>query len=416
MRRTLIHGTLYTMNVPHAPLSGPEQSGPPPVQDGAVIWEDRQILDVGPSAEVMARHPNCGTVTDVQGRAIIPGLIDCHTHMPFGGWRVGEYRLKLQGASYQDISRNHGGIQRSHRQFAEASDPEILHFTRRLIHEAQEWGTTTLEMKSGYGLSVGQELRALGLIQRLQQSETARIVPTGLFLHALAPEVRAGQWLKDVAGQLLPEAARRGLIEGVDAFIETMAFTPQQAEPILQQARALHLPIRLHTNQFSRMGGLELAARVGARAVDHVEILEDSDVRQIKENAMAAVLLPLASYYEPSHPMAPARRLIAEGIPVALATDFNPGTAPVLNLPTVMAFALQQLRMTPEEVLAAVTVNAAWVLGIDSERGSLTPGKSADIVVLEDEDIAIIGYRLGHNPADLVVSAGSIVANRLDGV
>jgi imidazolonepropionase len=334
--------------------------------------------------------------------------------MPFAGWRIPEYRLKLQGASYQEISRNQGGIEQSRRQFTQASDGDILSFTQHLLREAQDWGTTAIEMKSGYGLNVNQELRALQLIRSLQISEIMRIVPTGLFLHALDPSMTADAWTTEVTGRLLPEAVRRGLIESVDVFIETMAFTPAQAEPVLAQARALNLPIRLHTNQFSQMGGLELAARMGARAVDHAEILDGQDINLLKQSHMATVLLPLASYYEPSHPLAPARTLIAEGIPVALATDFNSGTAPVLNLPTVIAIAVQQLHMTPEEALTAVTVNAAWVLGIFSERGSLTPGKSADIVVLEEEDIAVIPYRLGHNPVDIVVTGGQIVKNRMN--
>lgn len=398
MRTTLVHGTLY--------LDADPRSGRlwDVVDDGAIVMDDGRITVVGPTRHVTDQEMALGTVIDAEGRAVIPGLIDCHTHLPFAGWRVDEYVARLSGQSYETVARQKGGIVRSSRQWAEAADSDILAFVQSECQEAIRWGTTVIEMKCGYGLNVEQELRALRLIRKVSDTLPVRVTATGLFFHALPLDQSAEDWVNTVRTRLLPLALREGLIDAVDAFIERTAFSADQVEPVFRPLPA-SLPIRLHTNQFSRQGGVELAVRLKARAVDHLESLEPDELALLAQHRIAAVLMPGAAFYT-SHQYAPARRLIDHGVRVALATDFNPGTSPINNLPTVMGLAVNLMDMSPDEALAAVTRHAAYVLGISSDAGSLHPGYSADLVVLDTDRISMIPYRLGHNPVHQIILHG----------
>ncbi|AEJ38321.1 imidazolonepropionase [Sulfobacillus acidophilus TPY] len=396
-RVTLIHGRLYRDGDPAEALWQIEP-------DGAVVMDDGVITRVGPSRHVMRQETDLGTVIDVDGRAVIPGLIDCHTHVPFAGWRVDEYEARLRGQSYEAIARKKGGIVRSARQWQEATDAEILAMARRLAQEALLWGTTAMEMKSGYGLSVDQELRALRLIRRLAAELPQHISATGLFFHAVPPETAPDDWIRTVREVLLPAALAEGLVSAVDAFIERTAFSVTAVAQAFEALPA-SLPIRLHTNQFSRQGGIELAVRLSARAVDHLEYLEPDEIEILARHGIAAVLMPGAAFYT-RQPYAPARALLDRGVRVALATDLNPGTSPIGNLPTVMAMAVNAMAMSPDEALAGVTRQAAYVLGIQDTHGSIEPGRRGDLVVLDADTVAMIPYRLGHNPVDRVIVGG----------
>ncbi|MDA8193373.1 MAG: imidazolonepropionase [Thermaerobacter sp.] len=406
MRTLIQHGRIYTVAGPSAPRRGLDLGRYPIYPDGAVVCEDGWIRQVGPTASLGARASSFDAVIDAGGHAVVPGLVDCHTHLPFAGWRTDEYRARLSGISYQQLAGQDGGIRYSARQFQQHSDDEILRFTEPLVAEALKWGTTTLEMKTGYGLSVAQELRALKLIERLQHDSPVRIAATGLFLHAVPPGLDAAAWVRQVLAELLPEASASPFITAIDAFIEATAFRPEQAAPVLKAARQAGLLIRLHTDQFTAMGGIGLGIEYGARSLDHLEAAAAKDLQALAASPAVAVLLPTAAFYTNSNRQPAARELLARGAALALATDFNPGTSPVGNLPTVMALAVNLLGLSPEEALAAVTANAAYVLGLERLVGSIEPGKVADLVILDDADIAGIPYRLGHNPVTQVLRWG----------
>ena len=410
MRTLIVHGHLYTVSSEGAsPLRGPQLGTYPILEDGVILIEDGIIHYVGDLAHVPNRPID--TTIDAQGQAVIPGFVDCHTHLPFAGWRVDEYRARLAGLSYEALSQQDGGIRYSSRQFHNASDDDLLAMTRSLLYESLAWGTTTLEMKTGYGLTVAQEWRALQLIQQLQAESLVRISATGLFLHAVPPNYTADQWAHEVLAQLWPQlmSSPSPLISAVDVFVERTTFTPAQVRPLLQAAQDAGFLIRLHTDQFSSIGGVEVGLAYKARGLDHLEALRAEEVEAVARSTSTAVLLPTAAFYANSQHQGPARAIIDAGGAVALATDFNPGTSPVNNLPTVIALAVNQLRLSPEEALAASTLNAAHVLGLDSQVGSLTAGKVADILILDSPDIASIAYRLGHNPIKTVIQNGTVV-------
>lgn len=402
MRITLVHGRIYQDRL------DPDQKHWMVEPDGAVIMDDGRITAVGPTHQLLAQESNLGTVVDVEGRAVVPGFIDCHTHLPFAGWRADEYLERLQGVSYEDLSQKKRGIARSSQQWADATDAEILTLTTELAHEALAWGTTVLEMKTGYGLTVEQELRALHLIGQLMDQLPQRIVATGLFLHAHPQSGTLSEWLETVRTQLIPKAAALGYLSAVDAFVERTAYQPDDV------ARAwgtlpTNLPVRLHTNQFSQIGGIELGARLNARAVEHLECLSTDEMDLMTHHQMAAVVMPGAAFYGGAHGHAPVRAILDRGIRLALATDLNPGSSPIGNLPTVVALAVNLLDMTPDEALTAITRNAAYVLGLEKTHGAIRPGYAANLVVLDSDSIAQIPYRLGHNPVHRVLVDGRFV-------
>lgn len=390
MRTTLVHGRIYK-------TYEPSRHDWTMDVDGALIINEGRILTVGPTREILAQKTDLGIILDMEGRAVVPGFVDCHTHLPFAGWRSDEYLARRRGVSYENIAQKKGGIARSSEQWAASTDDAIMALTKQLAEEAMAWGTTVLEMKTGYGLTVVQELRALTLIDRMRKRLPQRIEATGLFLHAVPPGENKTQWLEAVRTRLLPEALKTGLLSAVDAFVERAAFTPDEVESVLGSG-LVNLPIRLHTNQFSHIGGIELAVRLHARTVEHLECLLPAEMDLMAAHGIAAVVMPGAAFYGGAGGHAPARALLERNIRVALATDLNPGSSPVGNLPTVVALAVNLLDMTPEEALAGITREAAYVLGLDETYGAIHPGYAANLVVLDTDTIVDIPYRIGHNP------------------
>ena len=378
------------------------------IENGALVMDAGLVAAVGPRDAVVRQEASLGEVIDVEGAAVLPGFIDCHTHVPFAAWRVDEYAARLKGVSYESLSRQKGGIVRSSRQWREASDADIVAFSEALCREAMRWGTTVMEMKSGYGLSVEAELRALRLIRAIREHLALDIVPTGLFLHALPEDLDRGRWLALVTQTLISQAVSERLIEAVDVFVEKTAFTAQEAETFFKAVPG-HLLRRVHNNQFNRVGGLSLAVRPHARAVDHLEAIDPADIAELAGSDTAAVIMPGAAFYTNHQHYAPARSLIDAGVRVALATDLNPGTSPIGNLPTVMALAVNAMNLSPDEALAGVTEEAAYVLGREGQAGRLAPGLRAHAVVLDGGSIDLIPYRLGHNPVTRVVIGGETV-------
>jgi imidazolonepropionase len=349
--------------------------------------------------------PEATVQIDARDCAIVPGFVDCHTHLPFAGWREREYELKVSGASYESIARAGGGIRASARALAESSDEEVLGQARQLAVEMLEHGTTAFECKSGYGLSVEGELRALRLAGALSVPQATTI--TALLAHAVPDGHDRATWMDQVASMLPSVEA-----SAVDIYVETIAFGNDDLRTLGALARAHGLDLRAHVEQFNPNHSVPVAIEAGARSVDHLACIEPDEVRQLARAETAAVLLPGAEFLGEER-TAPARLLADAGAICALGTDLNPGTSPIASLPIIIGLAVRRYRWSVREALLACTLNAAWVLRHEHDAGSLEVGKRADVLVL-DGPLERIPYRFGHNPVAVVVLAGEVAHVRPD--
>ncbi len=386
-----------------APLRGEALRAVDVLEDAFVLCEDGRVAAVGPMRDL---GPLDGDVEELDGsgRCAIPGLVDCHTHACFGGDRVDEFSLRAGGASYEDLHSAGGGILSTVRATREAGEGRL----RAAVRRHREWmlgaGTTTFESKSGYGLDRETELASLRAIA----AEGG--VPTWLGAHAVPPEFEdADEYLDFLLGEVLPEAA--GLAEAADVFVEEGAFEVDQARRYLEACRDAGLGLRLHADQFTERGAVALAVELGARSVDHLEATGPEGVRTIASSDIVAVLLPASALFL-ARPMPPARALVDAGAAVALATDFNPGSAFCESLSIVCSLACTQLRLSPEEALSACTVNAAHILGRADTLGRLAPGFAADLVLLDAPDWRYLAYHLGGDQIAAVISGGEVVFAR----
>lgn len=385
-----------------AAARGPAFGSPRAIPSGAVAWREGRITYVGPADELPA---DAGEPRVFAGATIVPGFVDAHTHLPFFGWRADEFEARLAGVTYRELHGEGGGIARSARMLAAADDETVLGFCRPLVHEMTSLGTTALEMKTGYGLSVDAELRQARLARALAAQVDARSSLTLLVAHAVPEGARRDAWIRVVCDELVPAAAAEGLADAVDVYVEDIAFGVEDLAAVAEAAAAHALPLRVHADQLGDSGAAQAAARLGARSADHLNHVSDAGVDALAGSQTIAVLLP-ASSFSIAAPPAPARRLIDAGAAVAVSTDFNPGTSAVLSMPEAIAFACTLYRLTPAEALTAATLNAAAVLGIAERAGSLEPGKVADLVVIQGEGFASVPYRPGHDPVVAVFVEG----------
>jgi imidazolonepropionase len=349
---------------------------------------------------IAAFEPGDGEVIDARGGAVIPGFVDCHTHLPFAGWRANEYEMKVTGVPYEEISRAGGGIAASARALAASSDEEVLAQARAIRAEMLRLGTTTLEGKTGYGLSVEGELRSVRLGRELGLDRV-----TGLFAHSVPPGETPQTWMEDV-----DDIAARADVDALDIYVESVAFRNEDLERLGEIARREGVPLRAHVEQFATHRSVPVALAAGARSVDHLACLHPDDLAPLAAAECAAVLLPGAEFLGAEH-TPPARALADAGAICVLATDCNPGTSPVASMPVVIGLAVRRYGWSVREALAAATFNAAWVLGLHAERGSLEVGKRADLVVL-DGPVEHIPYRFGHDPVAAVIQGGEVVWRR----
>ncbi len=347
-------------------------------------------------------------VIDCRGCAVLPGLVDCHTHLPFAGWRAEEYEMKVTGVPYEEIARSGGGIRSSARALAAASDEEVLGQAAALADEMLAHGTTTFECKSGYGGSAAGEMRALGLAAELGERVLQRTVSTALLAHSVPEGFDADGWMDCVDG-LVPELTG---IAALDIYVESVAFSNAHLERMGALARRHGLALRAHVEQFNANRSVPVALAAGARSVDHLARLHPDDVAPLAASECAAVLLPGAAFLG-NEAVEPARALADAGAICVLGTDANPGTSPVVSLPLVAGLAVRRYGWSLREALLAMTLNAAYVLDLQDELGSLEPGKRADVVIL-DAPAEHVPYRLGHNPVALVIVAGEVVHVRPD--
>lgn len=383
------------------------------IEDGAVAVKDGVIVAVGITGEVLEQvdiGPGA-RVLDAANKVVLPGLVDPHTHLVFYGSREDEFELKVQGASYLEILKSGGGILRTVRATRRASKEDIFRSACKWLDQMISQGTTTAEVKSGYGLTLEDELKLLEIVRELDGHHSLDLVPTFMGAHAIPEEYRNNpeDYVTLVMEKMIPAVAREGLAEFCDVFCEEGVFSVDQSRRILCAAKEKGMKLKLHADEIVSLGGGELAAELGAVSADHLMAVSDEGVSQMSQKGTVAVLLPATTFCLMAKQYAPARKMIREGVPVALASDFNPGSSPVNSLQVVMGIACRQLKMTPAEVISAVTINAAHAIGRAADVGSIEKGKKADMAVFDAPTYQYLPYRFGTNLVETVIKNGRVV-------
>jgi imidazolonepropionase len=388
------------------------------IKDGALLVREGRIVAIGKKAQIESRKDaKLAEKVDLGGRVALPGFVDSHTHLIHAASRAEEYELKIQGASYEEIARKGGGILNSVKKLRAASAGALKGRALAALQEFASFGTTTVEAKSGYGLDVTSELKILKLQQELKREQPLEIVSTFLGAHVVPAEFRGKpdgtkRYIALLLEKMLPEVVLQDLAEFCDVFCDRGAFTKTEARIILTAAQGHGLAPRLHAEQLSRTGATQLGVKLGAASCDHLEQVNDSDIRALAKSQTVATLLPGCDFHLGWKKYAPARKLIDAGAIVALATDFNPGTSPTISMPMILSLACTQLRMSPAEAIASATINAACALKREKRIGSLEVGKQADLAVFEVEDYREIPYYFGMQRCWMTMKNGAIIYMR----
>ncbi len=384
------------------------------IRNGAVLIRGATIELAGPLDRVTrspaARGAEC---IDLRGGVILPGFVDSHTHALFAASRVDEYEARIRGATYSEIAEAGGGIQASARQIRAMSERKLIRRLTEVVARFVEHGTTTLEIKSGYGLEPAQELKMLRAIKKASSRVMGELIPT-LLIHDVPARLkpRRAAYLRLVVRRLIPEVARRMLAECFDVFCDRGYFSVAEARSLLAAAAQAGLKLKLHAEQLAHTGAARMAAEMGAVSVDHLDHVSDADIRRLRKHGTIATLLPGSVLHLNSGRYPPARRLIDAGVPVALASNFNPGSSPTLNMQMILALACSQMRMTPAEAIAAATINGAHAIGRGDRVGSLEPGKQADLAVMDVDDYREIPYYFGMNHCRLAIKKGRLIFSK----
>jgi len=401
-------GVLARMGEGAEPQGGPTQGDLSSVEGAALAVADGVIVAAGPEAEVRAAAGPPRVHVSAEGRTVLPGWVDSHTHLLFGGTREDEFALRIAGRTYQEIAREGGGIQASVRHFRAASDEDLLARAHRNLDLALALGTTTMEIKSGYGLSVEEELRALRLVGTLRESHPIDIVPTFLGAHEIPfdrREDRAG-YVREIVEEMIPRVAEEGLAEFCDVFCEEGVYTVEESRAVLEAARAHGLRLKVHADEFGDTGGSRLAAELRAVSADHLHGMPPERAHVLAEAGVVAVLLPGTSFFLRLPDAAPARAMVDAGLPLAVATDLNPGSSMSQSMPLMVTLACLELGLSPEEALVAATSGGAAALGRVSRVGRLRPGFRADFQVLDLPGPRLVPYHYGVSHVRAVFRAG----------
>jgi imidazolonepropionase len=382
--------------------------------DGALIIRDGKIFAAGGRQQLEPHFPAGCPIVDARRRVVLPGFVDAHTHPVFASTRVDEFELRAEGSSYEQISAAGGGIRSTVRKTRAASEDQLFETARRYAGWFLRTGTTTLEGKSGYGLSLADELKMLRVIRRLNDVGPLRYVPTFLGAHEIPDEYRGrtNEYADLVIHEMLPAVAVEGLAKYCDVFCEPKIFDVAASTRILVAARHLGFGLRVHADQLSRSGASQMAAVVGAATADHLEQIDASGIAALAAAQVQPVLLPASVYTLGCKRFAPARAMIADGLAIVLASDFNPGSSPIPSIPLVLSLASTQMGMTPAEAITATTLNAAYSLGLGDKIGSIEPGKQADFVIHDCQDYREIAYFAGIESAASVYIGGRLVYER----
>jgi imidazolonepropionase len=395
-----------------APRRGAALADTGTVTDAALLVRDGRVLLAGPRDAVEPRAAADGVRIDAGGRAVIPGFVDPHTHAVFGRTRQDEYERRIRGETYLEIAAAGGGIHSSVRDLRERSEDELVELAVPRLAEMLRHGTTTVEIKSGYGLSLDDELKMLRAAGRAAALAGIRCVRTCLAAHEMPKEYadRRADYVRLVTDEVLPQVAGERLAERCDVFCEPTVFTLAETEEILTAARGLGLGLTVHADELAAYGGAALAARLGASSADHLIRIDEAGIAALAASDTVATLLPGTVFTLGLDHWPPARRMIEAGCAVALATDFNPGSSPILSMPLILAIACTQLRLVPGEALVGATYNSACALGLQDEVGSLAPGRRADFVILDGDDHRLVPYHAGRNPAWRVFVGGAEIS------
>ena len=396
-------GTLYTC------IDEGAQKDVHPIKNAALVWEHDKIVWVGHQADLPDQFLDFEQF-DASGKMVIPGLVDCHTHLAFGGWRQDEYELRSLGRPYIEIAKAGGGILNSVRETRQATEDELIELCLDRLYEIKKLGVTTVECKSGYGLNREDELKVLRVYRKLDTLQPLDIVSTFLGAHMVPPEFKDDRraYIDLLIDELIPIIAENDLATFCDIFVEETAFNIEEAREILSAAKQVGLGLKLHADQLSSGGGAELAAELGAVSADHLEYISDDGIGAMSKSGTVAVTIPFATFYLRQQP-APARKMIHAGIPVAVSTDFNPGSAPSYHLPLAMHLACTLQYMSPAEVLKGATLNAAKALNLQHTIGSLEPGKNADFAIINSTSINQWMYHFTPNACLMTIKDGRVI-------
>jgi imidazolonepropionase len=413
MTRDLVVRDIGSLITPagRAPRLGPDLGGVREIAAAALVAQDGRITYVGPESGLRPDDvPAYAPVLDAQGAVVVPGFVDAHTHLAFAGDRDGEIRQRLAGASYKEIAAAGGGIVRSVAATRAADRGTLVDLLCSRLDEMLRCGTTSAEVKSGYGLETAAEIRSLEAIREAARQHPVTLVPTFLGAHEVPPEHRdrRERYVEILVSEMVPEVARRGLATFADVFCEAGVFTVAESRRVLEAARAAGLALRIHADELGWTGGAELAGALGARSADHLLFVSEAGMAALAAAGCAATLLPSAAFYLRLGRFAPARALVQAGVPVALATDGNPGGGLSPSMPFAMTVACFAMGLSLEEALTAATLNAAYSLGLEAERGSLETGKRADLVVLRSARLLDL-VRVGVPAVRTVVKDGRVV-------
>jgi imidazolonepropionase len=387
---------------------GTELNEPGVLNGYSIIVEDEYIKDIVPTISI--KNIEADEIIDATGRVVLPGLVECHTHSVFTGSRSGEFRKKLRGISYEEIAESGGGINKTVNDVRNASVEELIGISIPRIDYFISQGITTLEIKSGYGLDFENEIKILRVIHFLNEKYPIDIIPTFLGAHAIPPEFKDNRkaYIDLLINELLPYIAKNNLAKYCDGFCELTAFNVSEIEAVFNKAKILGIPLKLHTDQFNSIGGVDIALKYNTVSADHLEVIKDENIRKLGESDIVCVLLPGASFFL-NHNYAPARKLIEQNAIVAISTDYNPGSSNISCLNLIMSIAALKMGMTIEETISAVTINAAKAVGVSNERGSIEIGKRADLALFNTDNYPDIIYNVGKILNYMTIKNGEVI-------
>jgi imidazolonepropionase len=406
----LLHAAeLVTLAGPQRPRIGNELSGLGIIRDGGLLIRDGKIDIVGASYEIEEAARDA-EIIDLGGRLVLPGFVDAHTHLVFAGNRLDDFERRARGESYEQIAKAGGGIWSTVEKTRAASEADLFAHAKKRIEWFLKCGTTTVEAKSGYGLTLDDELKILRIMQRLNQETSLEVVPTFLGAHAVPRDTSAGEYVDFVINEMLPRVAKEKLAEFCDVFCERAYFDIEQSRKILTAAKKLGLKLRGHVDQLTNSGGAKLMAELGAATADHLEKTDEQGIASLKSANVQPVLLPGSVYALGSTSYPRAREMIEAGLPVVLATDFNPGSSPTPSMPMVLSLACTQMKMSPAEAITASTINAAYSLNRGDAIGTLEPGKAANVAVFDCEDYREVAYWFGFRQMHAVYVRGKQIS------